>query len=101
MNISRKQKQRANESRSTDTDKEVSSVTVGDVEGGIHGSIIAGRDVIQKTITKIFGGGQSEVSERRNRLILLEKVKNFWVEGVLEKSVHSAALIELNRSTRD
>jgi len=32
-------------------DKQFSGVTIGDVTGGIHGSIIAGRDVINATIT--------------------------------------------------
>lgn len=32
---------------------------------------------------------------RRNRLKMLEKVNNWWVKGVLEKSLHGAALIEL------
>jgi eukaryotic-like serine/threonine-protein kinase len=35
--------------------------------------------------------------EHRNLLILLDKVKQFWVEGVLEKSVHHAVLIELGK----
>jgi hypothetical protein len=33
--------------------------------------------------------------ERRKQLILLKKVERFWVEGVLEKSVHDAGLIQL------
>ena len=34
--------------------------------------------------------------ERRKQMILLEKVRQFWVEGVLEKSVQGAMLLELN-----
>lgn len=34
--------------------------------------------------------------ERKKHLILLEKVKQFWVEGVLEKSVQGAMLLALN-----
>ena len=35
--------------------------------------------------------------ERRKQLILLDKVKHFWVEGVLEKSVQGAVLLEYKR----
>ena len=35
--------------------------------------------------------------ERDELLILLRKVKEFWVEGVLEKSVHGQALIDLGK----
>ena len=34
--------------------------------------------------------------ERKKQLILLEKVKQFWVQGVLEKSVQGAMLLALN-----
>ncbi len=30
----------------------------------------------------------AEAKDRANLLILLRKVKTFWIEGVLEKSVH-------------
>jgi WD40 repeat protein len=81
---------------SADTNEGSGSLTVGNVEGGIHGSILAGRDVIQK-ITHVFSGGPGEVRDRRNQLILLKKVQGFWVEGVLEDSVHRAARIELGK----
>jgi WD40 repeat protein len=83
---------------SADSDPGAGRVTIGNVEGGIHGSILAGRDVIQK-ITNVFSGGPTEARERRNQLALLEKVRSFWVEGVLEQSVHSAA-IELHKEMR-
>src|SRR5437867_516945 len=38
---------------------------------------------------------QTDSLERRNRRVMLEKVRNFWVKGVLEQSLHGAALIEL------
>ncbi|MFO7678530.1 MAG: NACHT domain-containing protein [Chloroflexota bacterium] len=47
---------------------------------------------------------QSPVSltpERRKQLILLEKVKRFWVEGVLEKSVQGSLLLNLNGRSYD
>ncbi len=40
---------------------------------------------------------QPSPAERRNQHILLEKVKNFWVNGVLEQSIPSGALIELHK----
>jgi DNA polymerase III delta prime subunit len=33
--------------------------------------------------------------ERRNRTVMLQKVHDFWVKGVLENSLHKAALIDL------
>jgi eukaryotic-like serine/threonine-protein kinase len=44
----------------------------------------------------------SIINERRppNEQILLDKVKSFWVEGVLEKSLHGIALIELGKDVR-
>jgi DNA polymerase III delta prime subunit len=33
--------------------------------------------------------------DRRRQLHLLEKVRRFWVQGVLEKSIHDATLIEI------
>ncbi len=38
--------------------------------------------------------------EYRNRQILLNKVKNYWVKGVLETSLHGKALIELGLEER-
>ncbi|MCL1465565.1 protein kinase domain-containing protein [Argonema galeatum] len=36
----------------------------------------------------------------RNRQILLNKVKNYWIKGVLESSLHGKALIELGLEKR-
>ncbi|CAN1210833.1 hypothetical protein TUMEXPCC7403_11585 [Tumidithrix helvetica PCC 7403] len=36
----------------------------------------------------------------RDRQIMLNKVRNFWIEGVLETSIHDKALIELGLQTR-
>jgi len=38
--------------------------------------------------------------DRQNRQALIDKVTNFWVKGVLEKSLHSRAVIELNLEKR-
>jgi len=83
----------ANESHSSDTDKQTSGVTIGSVMGGIYKSIIAGRDVI-------FPGGTEQQRAQRNRQAMLELVKNTWVKGVLEQSLHGAAMIELGMEER-
>ena len=36
-----------------------------------------------------------ETLDERNRRVMLDHVENFWVKGVLEKSLHGAALLEL------
>lgn len=38
-----------------------------------------------------------EMQERQKQLVLLEKVKNFWVKGVLERSVPDTRLMDLGR----
>ncbi|GAB4203432.1 MAG: hypothetical protein Fur006_57730 [Coleofasciculaceae cyanobacterium] len=38
--------------------------------------------------------------ENRNRQILLNKVRNYWIKGVLETSLHGKALIELGLEER-
>ena len=38
-----------------------------------------------------------EVSTRKDLRILLNKVKTFWVQGILEKSVHAEALLDLGK----
>jgi hypothetical protein len=83
-------------SKTPDPEKSNSNVTIGDVQGGIHDSTIAGRDVI-KQIKNFFIGGRDEQREQRNRRIMLERVRQFWVEGVLEKSLHKEILIQLGK----
>jgi GTPase SAR1 family protein len=39
--------------------------------------------------------GQAEALDQHNRRVMLGHVENFWVKGVLEKSLHGAALLEL------
>src|SRR2546423_6607410 len=42
----------------------------------------------------------AEAEERRVLLQLANSVRQFWVEGVLEKSVHDTAMIELRKETQ-
>ena len=53
-----------------------------------------GRDVIQR-ITQIFIASTEQQRAQRNRQAMLALVRNFWVNGVLEQSLHGAAMIEL------
>ena len=41
-----------------------------------------------------------DVQERHNRNVMLQRVKIFWLKGVLEESLHGAELIDLNMALR-
>lgn len=60
---------------------------------------VAGRDIIQR-ITQVFTGGPDPERDRRNRQAMLKLVKDFWVKGVLESSLHGKVLIELQMEER-
>jgi len=67
----------------------------GGVDFNVQGNVtingpVAGRDLY------VHAGA----SRDKNLRILMEKVKTFWVEGVLENSVHHAALIELGKQVK-
>ena len=47
------------------------------------------------TLRHARGEAPAEQLEQRNRRVMLDHVENFWVKGVLEKSLHGAALLEL------
>jgi MFS family permease len=83
-------------SRHSDANNRSPGVTIGDVIGGIHNSIIAGRDVIINTLS----GSTAEQRALRNRRTMLELVRNTWVKGVLEQSLHGAAMLELGMEER-
>ena len=38
--------------------------------------------------------------EERNRMAMLGNVRSFWIEGVLENSLHDAAMIDLGYESR-
>lgn len=66
---------------------------------------VAGDNNTVNIFQKVFKGinivinkvirGDSETLGQRNRRILLNHVENFWVKGVLEKSLYGEVLIEL------
>ena len=86
---------------SHDPDERTGGVAIGDIEGGIRDSTIAGRDVnIDQRITQFFGSGLAEQRARRNRSAMLELVRNTWIKGVLDQSLYGAAMIELGMEER-
>ncbi len=71
------------------------SIAVGSIEvhGNVEGGIHIGNTFIQKFFN-IFKS-DSETLEQRNRRILLGHVENAWIKGVLDASLHGAALLDL------
>jgi hypothetical protein len=55
---------------------------------------------IGKVVIQVVGRNVDEERVQRNRRAMLEKVRNFWVEGVLEQSLHGVAMIELGLAER-
>ena len=51
-------------------------------------------DSEDKDLPSLFHAPETE-RERRNRVVMLKKVHHYWVKGVLENSLHRAALINL------
>lgn len=79
--------------------KQISVQVGGDVKGEL---IVAGGNVTVDRRT-IYAGQPPSAQERadaRNRLVLLEKVNAFWVQSVLEQSLHGMARIELGLEER-
>ncbi len=65
--------------------------------GEVRGDVIEGN----KIITTVYQAPPpAEAADRHNLAILLGKVKQFWIEGVLEKSVYTIALIDLGKETQ-
>ncbi|MBE7555759.1 MAG: NACHT domain-containing protein [Anaerolineales bacterium] len=85
-----------------DGEANVSSVTIGDIHGSIIASEIAGRDIsIGQKIVNIFTGSSEAQRDLRNRQIMLQRVHDFWIKGVLEKSLFNEVLIELGKESQD
>lgn len=108
-------------SSSHSTNQDASSVTIGDVDGGIHDSTIAGRDVhvhndkvasdrgvaaenISESI--VITGDENKViiqrldptnvRNQRNHQVMRHLVSSFWIDGVLKHSLYNEVLIRLN-----
>ena len=75
---------------------QLGDVKIGDVAQG---------NIIKTTTTTIHQASpprlsHEELQEQRNRTALLGLVRRFWVEGVLEHSLHQRVLIELGMQSR-
>jgi hypothetical protein len=60
--------------------------------------IIGDNNTVNQTIIQKFFNifkSDSETLEHRNRRILLGHVENAWIKGVLDASLHGAALLDL------
>jgi DNA polymerase III delta prime subunit len=78
----------------TNDDHQSSKTIYGDAVAGdkIFGDKIAGNKIVHNY--PVAPAPETE-RERRNRSVMLQKVHDFWVKGVLENSLHKAALIDL------
>lgn len=67
------------------------------IGGDVVDSVIVTGDNNQTIIQKFFNifKNDSETLEHRNRRILLGHVENAWIKGVLDDSLHGAALLDL------
>ena len=71
------------------------------IAGDVSGDVFSG----DKIITNIYEAPPpplppAEAKERHDLGVLLNKVKTFWIEGVLEKSIHNIALIDLGKESQ-
>ncbi len=74
-----------------------------DTGGGayIAGNVYTGGgDFVAGDKYEIRPPSRAQARARRDQLTLLEKVRRFWVQGVLEKSLHNHLLIELGMESR-
>jgi len=91
------------ESRALDGDKRTAGVTLGDIRGGIRDAVIAGRDAnvtIGQRIVNVITSSAAERRAQRNRRAMLELVRTTWIRGVLDQSLHGAAMIQLGMEER-
>jgi hypothetical protein len=65
------------------------------IEGGVHATgdlrLFAGKITVVQP-------DPADTADWRNLAILRDKVKSFWIEGVLEKSVHKEVILELGKN---
>ena len=73
-------------------------VEVGSVSGS-QNVAIAGGNIFQR-INNFFASDTEAQRAQRNRQNMLIKVGNTWIEGVLKKSLHNEALLELGLETQ-
>ena len=63
----------------------------------VRQTVIGDRNIVTGTgdVNIVYALPPVEAGERRSLLVLLERVRQFWITGVLDSSVHGAALLEL------
>ncbi|MCB0172310.1 MAG: tetratricopeptide repeat protein [Anaerolineae bacterium] len=85
-------------------DENSTQVFIKEVGGDIKNTTIAGRDVERtnfgQVIQNVFRGSKRRSPSQRNRKAILKRVRSFWVDGVLEKSLHGLAMIELGLANK-
>jgi hypothetical protein len=59
-------------------------------------AILAGRQDDQHQASTL----PAAASDQRNRTLMMKRVRSFWVQGVLEQSLHQVARVELGLETR-
>ena len=71
-------------------------------ETSIQQTVSGDRNIFAGTgdINIVYNLPPVEADTRRNLLILLDKVKHDWIEGVLEQSVHHEAMLQLGKESR-
>ncbi|NEZ62993.1 NACHT domain-containing protein [Leptolyngbyaceae cyanobacterium CCMR0082] len=69
------------------------------IQGGVHVTNVFGAVQVDREYTQV-GQPQSQ-QEYRWRQVLLDKVKRFWIDGVLAKSLHTKLFIELGLEDRN
>ncbi|MCB0165995.1 MAG: NACHT domain-containing protein [Anaerolineae bacterium] len=75
-----------------------STISIGDIDASIHagGDVVGGNKVtIGQQIINFFSSSTEQQRHLRNRQIMLQRVHDFWIKGVLESSLHNEVLIEL------
>lgn len=77
-------------------DKKVGGVTIGDVTGGIHGSIIAGRDVKN---ARISIGGEPVPADKEPTVDELKQLLAEIQEGLVEVTAQQEALKAVSSAT--
>jgi hypothetical protein len=59
---------------------------------------VAGNLIFQGAVTlQTVTPSPADVADQRNLAILRDKVKSFWIEGILEKSIHAEVALELGK----
>jgi formylglycine-generating enzyme required for sulfatase activity len=86
----------SNKPRSSDTDKQTSGVTIGDVEGGIHESVFVGRDFVIQIVQQT-GGQTPQVRNLPAQLAALHEALPHLTHPA-EKAATQAAIERLDQA---